>query len=33
MRFIEKIPEKEYTNFVINHSMSHFLKSYEWGQA
>jgi len=33
MKFIEAIKEEEYTKFVINHSMSHFLKSYEWGQA
>lgn len=32
MEFIEDIKEEEYTNFVIKHKYSHFLKSYEWGQ-
>lgn len=32
MEFIENIEENEYTTFVMNHPMSHFLKSYEWGQ-
>lgn len=32
MKFIENIEEKKYTSFVINHKMSHFLKSYEWGK-
>ncbi len=32
MEILENIEEKEYTDFVSHHSMSHFLKSYEWGQ-
>jgi len=32
MEFIENIKEKEYTEFVINHPNSHFLKAYEWGE-
>ena len=32
MEFIENVKEKEYTEFVIKHPNSHFLKSYEWGQ-
>ena len=31
MKFIENIDREEYTDFVVNHSTSHFLKSYEWG--
>lgn len=33
MEFIKDIEEEEYSAFVSNHQMSHFLKSYEWGQA
>lgn len=33
MRFVTDIDKKEYSKFVMNHEMSHFLKSYEWGQA
>lgn len=33
MEFITNIKEDEYTKFVINNKMGHFLKSYEWGQA
>ena len=32
MEFIGDIDKNEYTKFVLNHKMSHFLKSYEWGQ-
>ena len=32
MKFITNVSEKEFSNFVINHETSHFLKSYEWGQ-
>lgn len=32
MDFIENVDKKEYSDFVINHKHSHFLKSYEWGQ-
>lgn len=32
MEFIENINRQEYTDFVMNHTMSHFLKSYEWGE-
>lgn len=32
MEILENIGEKEYTDFVSHHPMSHFLKSYEWGQ-
>ncbi len=32
MKFLEKVSEKEYTSFVVNHEKSHFLQSYEWGQ-
>lgn len=32
MEFVKDIKEKEYTEFVINHPYSHFLKSYEWGE-
>ena len=33
MEFITDIKKEDYSKFVINHEMSHFLKSYEWGQA
>ena len=33
MEFIENINRQEYTDFVMNHTMSHFLKSYEWGRS
>lgn len=33
MEFITDIEKEEYSKFVMNHEMSHFLKSYEWGQA
>lgn len=32
MEFIQNISEKDYSEFVKNHSTSHFLKSYEWGK-
>jgi len=31
MNFVSNIEEKEYENFVKNHSKSHFLQSYNWG--
>lgn len=31
MKFIDNIKRDDYTNFVLNHQTSHFLKSYEWG--
>lgn len=33
MEFITDIKKEDYSKFVVNHEMSHFLKSYEWGQA
>ena len=33
MEFVTDIDRKDYSEFVMNHEMSHFLKSYEWGQA
>lgn len=33
MEFITNIKREDYSEFVVNHEMSHFLKSYEWGQA
>lgn len=33
MKFITNVKKEDYSSFVINHEMSHFLKSYEWGQA
>lgn len=32
MEFIKDVKEKEYTEFVMKHPYSHFLKSYEWGE-
>lgn len=32
MVFVKDISEKQYSEFVKNHSTSHFLKSYEWGK-
>ena len=33
MEFIDNLDKEEYTDFVFNNPNSHFLKSYEWGQA
>ncbi|NLK39871.1 MAG: aminoacyltransferase [Clostridiales bacterium] len=33
MEFTSQVSEAEYTVFVKNHPKSHFLQSYEWGQA
>lgn len=30
--FIDNVEEEKYSNFVLNHKYSHFLKSYEWGE-
>ncbi len=32
MRFIENVSKEEYQKFSENHSKSHFLQSYEWGE-
>lgn len=32
MEFVDNVSQEEYTDFVINHKYSHFLKSYEWGE-
>lgn len=32
MYFIDKIPKKEYENFLKNNTESHFQQSYEWGK-
>ena len=32
MKFISNIDKDRYSKFVINHSKSHFLQSYEWGE-
>ena len=33
MEFLSNIEKEEYSTFVKNHPTSHFLKSYEWGEA
>ena len=32
MKFIENVDKKEYEEFVVNNSKSHFLQSYAWGE-
>ena len=32
MKFIDKVNEKEFNQFVSNHPNGHFLKSVEWGK-
>jgi len=32
MKFISNIDKDKYSEFVVNHSKSHFLQSYEWGE-